>query len=764
MEQNYSESKVEKKIKWFWITFGILIFSIIIFFLLILKGWIGYMPSMQDLENPINKYATQVISADMQIMGMYAQSEENRIYVDYKKLSPAIIQALIVTEDSRFIKHSGIDFYALLRSIVKRGILFQKNSGGGSTISQQLAKQLYSKHAKSFLERLYQKPIEWMIAIQLERFYTKEEIINMYLNKFDFLYNAVGIQTACYVYFGKLPQNISIEEAATLIGMCKNPSYFNPLRHVQKTQRRRNVVLNLMRKNGYISREECDSLMALPLVTDFHRIDHKEGIAPYFREHLRLLMTAKKPDRKDYNPDNTYKYVEDSIAWETNPLYGWCNKNKKSDGSSYDLYTDGLKIYTTLDSRMQIYAEQAVSEHIGDFLQPAFFKEKKSSSTAPYSHLLSRGMINAILERSMKQTSRYWMLTKENMSEKEIKTIFNTPIEMQVFSWQGMRDTVMSLMDSIRYMKSFLRTGFMAMDTHSGAVKAYVGGIDYKYFQYNMVSMGKRQVGSTIKPYLYSLAMENGFTPCDEIDHEPQDLVTETGEVWSPRNTNNLMRGEKVSLRWGLQHSDNWVSAYLMKQLSPYLFKRILLSYGLTEPIDAVVSLCLGPCEVSVEQMVSGYSVFVNGGVCVKPMFVTRIEDKNGSVISTFVPRFHEVISEQASYKMLSMLRSVVDGGTAGGIRKYTMAPMGGKTGTTQNNSDCWFVGFTPSIIGGCWVGGEERSIHFNTMGEGQGARAALPIVGIFLKKVFADTTLGYSQYEQFTIPQQFSDFCVPQR
>lgn len=753
--------KLPLTIKWFWIIFGVFVISIILFFLLIINGWIGYVSSAKNLENPINKYASQVISFDMQPMGTYAQSKENRIYVDYKKLSPAIIQALIATEDIRFMKHSGIDFYALLRSIIKRGILFQKNGGGGSTISQQLAKQLYSEHAKSFLKRLFQKPIEWVIAVQLERFYTKEELINMYLNKFDFLYNAVGIQMACYVYFGKLSENISIEEAATLIGMCKNPSYFNPLRCVEKAQGRRNVILDLMRANNYISKEKCDSLKALPLVIDFHRINYKDGIAPYFREHLRLIMTAKKPERKDYSFDNIYKYAKDSLTWETNPLYGWCEKNRKWDGSPYDLYTDGLKIYTTLDSRMQTYAEQAISEHIGNFLQPAFFKEKINSSTAPYSSSLGGNVVNIFLGNTLKRTDRYRVLKKEGMSEEEIRAIFNMPVKMQVFSWQGTKDTIMSPMDSIFYMKFFLRTGFMAMDTHTGAIKAYVGGINYKYFQYDMVSVGKRQIGSTIKPYLYSLAMESGFTPCDEIDHEPQELISETGEIWSPKNTNDLMRGERVSLRWGLQHSDNWVSAYLMKQLSPYSFKRILLSYGLSEPIDAVVSLCLGTCEASVEQMVSGYSVFVNGGVCVEPMFVTRIEDKNGNIISTFVPRFHEVLSEQASYKMLSMLRSVIDGGTGGRIRRYTTAPMGGKTGTTQNNSDCWFIGFTPSLVGGCWVGGEERSIHFNTIGEGQGARAALPIMGIFLKKMFADTTLGYSQSETFVVPQQFSDPCM---
>jgi penicillin-binding protein 1A len=760
-----THTPAKKIIKWFWILLVALILFLFLFFLLIANGKIGDMPPVEDMENPINKYASQVVSADLMMMGTYAQSKENRIYVDYKELSPAIVHALIATEDERFLKHSGIDAYALFRAVVKRGLLFRKSGGGGSTISQQLAKQLYSDRATSVMERLSQKPIEWVIAVQLERFYTKEEIINMYLNKFDFLYNAVGIQTACWVYFGKVPKDVSTEEAATLIGMCKNPSYFNPLRQVERTRGRRNVVLDLMRENGYISQAECDSLKTLPLVTQYHKVDHKEGVAPYFREYLRMMMTAKKPERKNYT--SPYKYVSDSLLWETDLLYGWCNKNKKADGSSYNIYTDGLKIYTTIDSRMQVYAEQAVKEHVGGFLQPAFFKEKANSPTAPYARSLSKTDMNEILDRSMKQTDRYRALKKEDLSDSRIRKIFNTPVEMQVFSWSGLKDTVMSPMDSIRYMKMFLRTGFMAMDTHSGAVKAYVGGIDYKYFQYDMVSSGKRQVGSTIKPYLYSLAMQSGFTPCDEMLHVEQTLYTELGQPYTPKNTVKGHIGEMVNLRWGLQNSDNWVSAYLMGQLNPYTFKQMLISsYGLSEPIDAVPALCLGPCEVSVEEMVSGYSTFANGGIRVEPQYVTRIEDKSGNIITSFFTNVHEAITEEANYKMLSMLRSVIDGGTGAGIRSRqgVTTPMGGKTGTTQNNSDCWFMGFTPSLVGGCWVGGEERSIHFNSMNEGQGARAALPVMGIFLKKVFADSRLGYSSTEQFTVPVQFSNPCNSNR
>ncbi|MDR0699372.1 MAG: transglycosylase domain-containing protein [Tannerella sp.] len=754
-----------KFVKRFWITLGVVLISVFLFFWMIVQGRIGYMPPVEDLENPIDKYASRIVSVDMKTMGTYAQSKDNRIHVNYKELSPAIIQALIATEDARFMQHSGIDVYALMRVVVKRGLLFQKSGGGGSTISQQLAKLLYTERASSVMERLFQKPIEWVIAVQLERYYTKEEIINMYLNKFDFLYNAVGIQSACWVYFGKLPKDLSVEEAATLVGMCKNPSYYNPLRQVDRTRGRRNVVLDLMWRNGYISQEECRLFKELPLVTHFHKIDHTEGIAPYFREHLRQMMMAEKPERRNY--PTRYRYVEDSLAWESNPLYGWCTKNKKADGTNYDIYTDGLQIYTTIDSRMQAYAEQAVTEHVGGYLQPAFFKEKAKSSTAPYSSSLNKADVDKILERTMKQTDRYRTLKKAGHSEQEIRKVFGTPAEMQVFSWQGLKDTIMSPMDSIRYMKMFLRTGFMVMDTHSGAIKAYTGGVDYKHFKYDMVSMGKRQVGSTIKPYLYALAMESGFSPCNEVLHVEQTLVTETGELWTPSNTVKTHIGEMVSLRWGLQQSDNWVSAYLMGQLNPYTFKDMLIaSFGFSEPIVPVVSLCLGSCEVSVKEMVSGYSTFANGGMRVEPMFVNRIEDKNGNVIASFSTQIHEAITEDANYKMLSMLRGVVDEGTAVGmrLRQGIMAPMGGKTGTSNDNSDCWFVGFTPSLVGGCWVGGDDPDIHFASMNMGQGARAAMPVMGLFLKKVFADSQLGYSPNEQFFIPEKYSNPCLSAR
>lgn len=742
--------------------FAIAVGAVVLLFSAIAKGSIGYMPPVEQLENPIDKYASQVISSDGKTLATYAHSQDNRIFVNYNDLSPDLVKALIATEDVRFAEHSGIDAQGLFRAVVKRGILMQKSGGGGSTITQQLAKQLFSPSADNVMERLFQKPIEWVIAVQLERFYTKEEIINMYLNKFDFLYNAVGIQSAARVYFGKTPKTLKIEEAATLVGMCKNPSYFNPVRHNDRTRGRRNTVLEQMLKAGYITQAECDSLKKLPLTIHFNRMDHKDGLAPYFREFLRLTLTAKKPERKNYRGWQMQQFKEDSVAWETNPMYGWCNKNKKPDGEFYNLYTDGLKIYTTIDSRMQKYAEDAVREHIGEYLQPAFFKEKKGKSYAPFSRDLRQGEVDTIFMRAMHQTDRYRAMKKGGASEKEIKAAFDKPVEMRVFSWNGAIDTIMSPMDSIRYHKSFLRTGFMSMDPRTGHVKAYVGGIDYNDFQYDMVNGGRRQIGSTIKPFLYSLAMIEGISPCDEMLHVQQRLTDENGRLWEPRNANKKLIGEMVSVQWGLQNSDNWVTAWLMSQLSPYTFVRLLHSFGLKNEMDPVISICLGTPDVSVGEMVSGYTTFANKGIRVEPLYVTRIEDMSGNTIANFNPQMSEVLTEDASYKMLHMLKNVIDGGTGSRVRfRYGIkAPMGGKTGTTQNNSDGWFMGFTPSLVSGVWVGGEDRSIHFDRMSEGQGASMALPIYGLYMQKVYADKTLGYSQEEDFEVPEQYQNPC----
>jgi len=748
---------IKKIIGILWILLVLGILACVVLFFAIAKGWIGYMPPVEDLENPNYKFATEVFSSDGKVLGTYSYSKENRVYVGYDELSPYVVNALIATEDVRFAEHSGIDAKALFRAVIKRGILMQKNAGGGSTITQQLSKQLYSPSADNVMERLFQKPIEWVIAVKLERYYTKEEILTMYLNKFDFLNNAVGIKTAAHTYFGCIPKNLKIEEAATLVGMCKNPSLYNPVRYNERSKGRRNVVLEQMRKAGYITAGECDSLQSLPLKLKYNRVDHKEGLATYFREYLRGVLTAQKPDKSDYRGWQMQKFYEDSLDWETNPLYGWCNKNKKKDGKPYNLYTDGLKIYTTIDSRMQQYAEEAVTEHLKE-LQGYFFKEKKGAKKAPYTFRLTQEQVDEILGRAMRQSDRYRAMKKAGASEEEIKTAFNTPEEMSVFSWNGEIDTIMTPMDSIRYYKFFLRAGFMSMEPHNGHVKAYVGGPNFHYFQYDMAMVGRRQIGSTMKPYVYALAMENGFSPCDEMRHVEFQGFDENGKPWAPRNANRKRYGEMVTLKWGLSNSDNWITARLMSKLNPYELKRLLHTFGVrNREIAPTISLCLGPCEISVGEMVSAYTAFPNRGIRVAPLFVTRIEDNEGNVLTTFSPVVQEVISESSAYKMLVMLRSVVNEGTAIRVRRLGIkAEMGGKTGTTNYHSDGWFMGFTPSLVSGCWVGGEDRDIHFDTMIHGQGASMALPIWTKYMRKVYDDKTLGYDESEKFDLPDGY--------
>lgn len=748
---------IRKVVKILWIFIALISLVCVFIFFSIAQGWIGYMPPVEDLENPNYKFATEVFSEDGKVLGTYSYSKENRVFVGYNDLSPNIINALIATEDVRFAEHSGIDAYALTRAVVKRGILMQKNAGGGSTITQQLSKQLYSPSADNVMERLFQKPIEWVIAVKLERYYTKEEILTMYLNKFDFLNNAVGIKTAAFTYFGCEPKDLKIEEAATLVGMCKNPSLYNPVRYNERSRGRRNVVLDQMRKAGYITEAERDSLQALPLKLKYNRVDHKEGLATYFREYLRGVLTAKKPDKANYRGWQMQKYYEDSLDWENNPLFGWCEKNTKKDGTKYNLYTDGLKIYTTLDSRMQQYAEDAVTEHLKE-LQGYFFKEKKGAKKAPYTFRLTQEQVDEILGRAMRLSDRYRLMKKAGATEAEIKKAFDTPEEMSVFSWEGEKDTIMTPMDSIRYYKFFLRAGFMSMDPRSGHVKAYVGGPNYHYFQYDMAMVGRRQVGSTIKPFLYTLAMENGFSPCDEVRHVEYTLIDENGKPWTPRNANKKLIGDMVTVKWGLANSDNWITAYLMSKLNPYNLKRLIHTFGVrNRDIVPSVSLCLGPCEISVGEMVSAYTAFPNKGIRVAPLFVTRIEDNDGNVLATFAPEMQEVISVSSAYKMLVMLRAVVNEGTGGRVRRLGVkADMGGKTGTTNYNADGWFMGFTPSLVSGCWVGGEDRDIHFDTMLHGQGASMALPIWTKYMVKVLGDKSLGYDENETFQLPEGY--------
>ena len=737
---------------WFWGLFfgGILVVWLVMW--LIIQGALGYLPPLEELQNPKNTFASEVISADMQSLGRYYRYE-NRIGVQYTDLSPNLINALVATEDVRFYEHTGVDFKSMFRAILKLG-----RAGGGSTLTQQLAKQLWSPRANNIFERATQKPIEWVIATKLERLYSKDEILLMYLNQFDFLYNAVGVQTASQVYFSTTPSELKLEEAAMLVGMCKNPSLYNPVRHPVRATNRRNTVLSQMEKYGYIDAATKDSVAALPLTLHYSSVDHKQGPAPYLREYLRTVLTAKEPRESDYSEWNKQQYKLDLWQWENNALYGFCEKNKKADGSSYDLYQDGLKIYTTIDSRMQRYAEEAVSEHM-QAQQKAFFKELKRKKNAPFSKQLTQSEVDGIMNRSMRQTDRYRNMKRAGISHDSIIASFMVPREMQVFDYtHGLIDTVLSPYDSIKWLKSYLRCGFMSMDPHTGHVKAYVGGPNFAHFQYDMTTKGRRQVGSTVKPYLYTLAMDEGMWPCETWVYDSVVFVLPDGTRWVPRDTHDKYQGDTVTLTWGLKESSNWMAAYLMSLFTPEQLVKMMQSFGIQGQLDPVVSLCLGPCEVSVEEMVDAYTTFANKGIRTEPLYVTRIEDNNGNVIGSFTPKTHEIISETTAYKMIYMLRQVLDHGT--GVRtrfKYGItAPMGGKTGTTNNNSDGWFMCFTPSLVSGTWVGGEDRGIHFDNMAEGQGASMALPICALYMQKILADPELGYSPEEQFDIPKWF--------
>ena len=727
----------------FWSVVLVGIIGVFVFFWLISAGKLGFMPTFEELENPNNRFASEVYFADGPIMNRYFE-KENRKYIEYREIPQSVIDALIATEDVRFYDHSGVDVRGLFR--VAKGLLTANTSaGGGSTISQQLAKMLFPRESDlNVFELAIRKFREWVIAVRLEKSYTKEEILTMYLNKYDFLNLAVGISSAADIYFQVPLDSLKVEQAAMLIGMAKNSSYYNPVRRPELTLNRRNVVLSQMYKYDKITREECDSLKKLPLGLNFKRVDHKEGLATYFREYLRLFMTANKPDRKRYRDLSQFRL--DSIVWETNPLYGWCKKNVKVDGSHYDLYSDGLKIYTTLDSRMQKYAEEAVREHLSQDLQPLFDKEKVKKLRPPFSNDMTPAEIEEVLDRSIRQSERYRVLSKQGMSFDEIRKTFDQPLEMQVFTWSGIRDTVMTPLDSIKHYKSFFRSGFMVMQPQTGYIKAYVGGPDYRYFMYDMVSAGKREVGSTIKPILYTLAMQEGLGPCDKVPNIPQTFILPTGEPWSARG-GTKRQGEMVTLRWGLANSENNISAWGLKQFTPEAVAQMAHKMGITSFIDPVPSVFLGTAEITVKEMVAAYSIFANKGVYNSPLPVCRIEDKYGNVLQEFRPESREVITENTAYLMCNLLEGVVNSGTGVRLRyKYKLTnPMGGKTGTTQQHADGWFIGVTPDLVGGVWVGAEDRSIHFQNLANGQGANMALPIWAKFLQKAYADSGLKMS-------------------
>ena len=754
------KNNLNKYIKGFWILFVASLAGIAFLFFLLAHGYIGFMPSFEELENPENILASEIISSDGKVLGPFF-FDENRTYTSYEELPPDLVNALIATEDVRFFKHSGIDFRGLVR--VFKGMVTGEtgSTGGGSTLSQQLAKMLFPREDNlNKFQLIVRKFREWIIAIKLERSYTKEEILSMYLNKYDFLNNAVGIKSAAHVYFNTSPDSLTLHQAAMLVGMAKNSSLYNPIRRPELTLQRRNVVLSQMRKYGYLSRAKFDSTKILPLCVDYQPVDFKSGLAPYFREYLRLTLRAKKPVFSDYASWQKQSFIEDSTEWETNPLYGWCNKNVKSDFKEYNLYRDGLKIYTTIDSRMQKYAEEALENHLKKTLQPEFNQRMKYLKNAPFSNIMTSDEVEDLIDRSIRQSERYRVLRQSGKNFEEIKKVFSQPIDMTVFTWKGEVDTLMSPLDSIKWYLKFLRSSMMAMETTTGKVKAYVGGPNYKYFMYDMVKLGKRQVGSTVKPFLYTLAMQNGFSPCTRVPYVRQQFTLYDGTIWEPKDADAEMEdyGKMVTLKWGLANSRNIISAWVMKQFTPEAMVSVMRNFGIYSPIDPVVSMFLGTSDITLYEMVGAFASFANSGVFTKPYFVTRIEDKHGNVLASFNPERHEAIDEQTAWVMLSMLQAVVNEGTGGRLRsregygQFTM-PIGGKTGTTQNHSDGWFMGITPALTAGVWTGAELRSIHFGDLSTGQGANLALPIWGYFMKKVLTDPSLGITEEMSFIKP-----------
>jgi penicillin-binding protein 1A len=671
-------------------------------------GLFGSLPTFEELENPNSSLASEVYSADLKTLGKYYV--QNRVNIHYKDLSPNLINALKATEDVRFEEHSGVDIKGLFRVFVKT-IILQQDAGGGSTLTQQLAKNLFPREDMNKIRLVLRKLKEWIIAVKLERNYTKQEILAMYLNTVEFGNNAFGIKSAATTYFNKQPSELNVEESALLIGMLQAPSRYNPVRNPENATTRRNTVISQLAKYDFITDEQRDSISAIPIQLDFRQESHTEGLAQYFREELRL------------------------------ELIKWCKEHTKADGTPYNLYRDGLRIYTTVDTRMQRYAEEAVVEQFRD-LQKTFFehwKGREAWEDQPQ-----------IIDEGVKKSERYRRLKSSGASESEIRKVFDKKTKMRVFTWKGERDTLMTPRDSVKYYKMFYQTGFMAVEPQSGYVRAWVGGIDYGHFKYDHVRAGRRQVGSTFKPFLYTLAMQEGYSPCYEVPNVPVSITTDDGQVWTPSNSDSEYGG-MMSLKEALANSINCISAYLMKQFGPDAVIQIARKMGITAPLDPYPSIALGTADISVYEMVGAYATFANKGVYTQPQYILRIEDKNGIVLQEFVPRKVEAISEETAYLMLNLLQGVTQYGTGLRLRgsKYGFTnPIAGKTGTTQNNSDGWFVGITPELVAGAWAGCEDRAIHFRSTQLGQGANTALPVWGLFMKKVYADPALQYSKGE----------------
>ena len=723
-------------------------------------GLFAEIPSFEELENPESKEATLLLADGGEVLSTY--HIENRSYVDYDELSPYLVEAAVATEDVRFYKHSGIDFRSLARVGVKTLLLGQSSQGGGSTITQQLAKTLYPREELGRripvvwqVKMVITKMKEWITAVKLERNYTKEEIMDMYMNAVFFGSNAYGIKSASQTFFGKEPSELTVEEAATLVGMVNKPTRYNPALNPESSLKRRNFVLSQMEKAGYLTAAERDSISLIPIELSYQVLDHNSGIAPYFRDMLRRVMNAKEPKRSSYS---TYEdYVADSLLWADDGLYGWLNKNFKPDGSRYDLDRDGLRIHTTINYKMQQYAEEAVAEHLGLDLQKAFFRDLSKKRNAPFSNDIDAKTRDRVMKQARRWSDRYRNMKASGASEQEILKSFGEPVKMRVFSWnaKGHIDTVMTPDDSIRYYKSILRAAFIAMEPNTGEIKAYVGGPNYRYFKYDNARQGKRQVGSTIKPFLYTLAMQEGMSPCDKVVNVPQTFII-GDTTWTPKSTDrDEWIGRTVTLKWGLTKSSNNISAYLMKRFGPEAIVEMCHKMGVQSFLDPVPSLCAGPADLSLYEMVGAYNTYPSRGVHVDPIFVTRIEDNMGNVLSEFNARKREAISEQTAYLMVNLMQGVVNDGTAMRLRwKYGIkGELAGKTGTTNDQADGWFIGYTPKLTGGVWVGAEDRQVHFESLALGGGSNMALPVWGIFMNKVLKDGTLGISEQDKFIAP-----------
>ncbi|MBN1183304.1 MAG: transglycosylase domain-containing protein [Bacteroidales bacterium] len=757
------ESRYRKQIRIFWILYSIPVLFVIILFSLIGMGKMGWMPDFTDLENPQKNIASEVYAEDGYLLGKFYI--ENRSFVDYKEISPNVINALIATEDIRFHKHSGVDARGLGRVIVKT-IIMGDDAGGGSTISQQLAKNLFERDTTYFtssLKRKWHMGIikfkEWVTATKLEKQYTKQEIITMYLNTVAFGHQSFGLKSASKTFFNTSTDSLKIEEAALLVGLLKAPTRYSPIINPERSLNRRNTVLSQMKKYNYISQNEYDSLSQIPIELQFNIQDHNVGLAKYFREHLRVILTRPKPERDNYFSYEQYK--EDSVEWYFNPLYGWCNKNKKPNGESYNLYTDGLKIYTTINSKMQKYAEEAMTEHLSENMQKQFYKEKKGSWKGPYSYKVTKQQIEGMMIQSMKNTARYRGLKKRGVSEDSIMATFKKPVRMTIFTWDGDRDTILSPWDSIWYYKYLLRSSMMSMDPHTGHVKAYVGGLDFKYFKYDGVYRQRRQAGSVIKPFMYTLAMQEGYSPCQEVPNVPISFIIKVDNrdtIWTPRNSGyESYVGKNVTLKWGLAHSANYIAAWLIKQLNPEAVVNMIHKMGVKGEVLAVPSIIYGTSDFSIYDVVGAFSTFANKGIHTEPLLVTRIEDRNGNTLQEFTPRKTEAINETTAYLMVDMMKETVNSGTGAALRSEYMfkGQMGGKTGTTQDYSDGWYLGITPNLVTGVWVGGEDPSIRFNT-NLGTGGKMALPIWALYMQRIFKDETLNITEDLIFEAPEGF--------